>query len=180
MKSTSTPIDKDDVQNILNAAVTDQESYLFLRLLAKTGRRIGEILAITPADIDFKNMEVTTIIQKKKKKESRVIFLDPDTCVLLRHFVEGRNIKKHDLIFNKTQRSYRNAVYRYAKKAGIDKDVCPHSFRHYVITSLRKGGWASEDIIKITGHTSVSSLSTYDHTDVYLVEGNFREAVRDL
>ena len=180
MKSSPTPLDKEEVQRILSAAVTDQESYLFLRLLAKTGRRIGEILAITPADINFAKAEATTIIQKKRKSEKRVIFLDSDTCVLLSQYIQSRGLKKNDKIFNKTQRSYRNAVYRYAKKAGIDKQVMPHSFRHYVITSLRKSGWASEDIIKITGHSSVSSLSTYDHTDVYLVEGNFREAVRDL
>ena len=180
MKSSPTPLDKEEVQRILNAAVTDQESYLFLRLLSKTGRRIGEILAITPADINFAKAEATTIIQKKRKNEKRVIFLDSDTCVLLSQFIQSRDLKKNDKIFSKTERSYRNAVYRYAKKAGIDKQVMPHSFRHYVITSLRKSGWASEDIIKITGHSSVSSLSTYDHTDAYLVEGNFREAVRDL
>jgi integrase len=45
---------KEMVDKILNAAEgTDDEDYLFLLLLARTGRRLGEVLGITPQDIDF-------------------------------------------------------------------------------------------------------------------------------
>ena len=172
-------LSKDDVQAILNAAIADQEGYLFIRLLAKTGRRIGELMQVRVKDIDFTKHEVVTIIEKKKKGATRTMFIDEPTCALLANFIQAKGLKRDDKVFRKTVRAYRNKVYKYAAKAGLEKNVSPHAFRHYVVTSLRKAGWAWEDIALITGHHPLS-VRYYDHTDAYLKEVDFREAAKEL
>ena len=56
---------KDMVDKILNAAESNNdEDWLFLLLLARSGRRLGEILAITPRDINFDEKILWTDIEK--------------------------------------------------------------------------------------------------------------------
>jgi len=56
---------KDMVDKILDAAErSDDEDYLFLLLLARTGRRLGEVLGITPRDIDYAEHILWTDIEK--------------------------------------------------------------------------------------------------------------------
>lgn len=81
---------KEDVARILEASVPYEEAHLFLRLLARTGRRIGEVKRITPRDVDSKNKCLWTHIEKKRKApagERRKIFLDDATLVLLQQYI---------------------------------------------------------------------------------------------
>jgi site-specific recombinase XerD len=51
----------------------------------------------------------------------------------------------------------------YAWKADVIKHVTYHSFRHYVITALISEGWPYDQIQKITGHKSITTLDIYDY-----------------
>lgn len=179
MKSTPTPLTKDEVHKLLDASSTNEENYIFIRLLAKTGRRIGEIYSLNVSDLHLDEKQAYAPVEKKARKQTRVMFLDNDTCLHLRRYITSRGLKKNDSLWSKSIRAYQYAIDSYAKKAGIDKKVMPHSFRHYVVTELRKQGWAWEDIAKITGHHPLS-VRYYDHTDAFLKEGDFREASKEL
>jgi len=179
MKRAPDPISKEEVRAILDAAAGNEEDYLFLRLLAKTGRRIGEIYSLHVKDLALDKREAYAPVEKKKRKQSRVMFLDGDTCLLLNRYITSNKLGKNNRLWKKGYRALQNVPKRYAKKAGINKPVMAHSFRHYVITQLRTQGWSWEDIAKITGH-EVMSVRYYDHTDAYLMEGDFRKAVVEL
>ncbi len=73
---------KDMVDKILDAAErTDDEDYLFLLLLARTGRRLGEILGIAPRDINFEEKILWTNIEKTRIAGSRgMCFIDDNTA----------------------------------------------------------------------------------------------------
>jgi integrase len=50
---------------------SNTEDWLFLMLLARTGRRLGEILEITPRDINFDEKILWTKIEKTRRSGSR-------------------------------------------------------------------------------------------------------------
>jgi len=83
---------------------------------------------------------------------------------LVKRFINKNKLTLEDYMFRKkSYRAIQNAVSSYAKKAGIQKKVMFHSFRHYFITHLLKKGWSHNEIVKVTGHKSISSVSSYDH-----------------
>jgi integrase len=174
------PLTPEEVKQIIDSAVEDDCNYLFLRLLVKTGRRFGEIRAITPKDIDFNNSCLWTNIEKKRKAERRQIFLDETSLILLRKYISRQGIGREERIFKKSDRTLKRLPERYARKAGVAKHVTCHSFRHYVITALISEGWPYDQIQKITGHKSITTLAIYDHAGIKVVEDMFREVLARL
>lgn len=182
---------KEEVAAILEAAKNDDsprvltekknEYYLFLRLAVKTGRRLGELLALKPHDIDFETNRMWTNILKTRSSDSRnLTLLDPETAALLREFISEMGIGDKDRIFRSSRRTYQRLPMRYARKAGLDIRIKFHSFRHYVITSLIRQGWSYEDVQKVSGHKWISSVGVYDHTGIEKVETEFRMAMEEL
>lgn len=174
---------KEDIARILEASVPYEESHLFLRLLARTGRRIGEIKMITPRDVDIKNKCLWTHIEKKRKapaEERRKIFLDDTTLVLLQQYISRNRIGQDEKIIKASDATLKRWPQRFADKAGIDKFVSCHSFRHHLITLLIEDEWSYDEIQRVTGHKSISSIAHYDHAGVGVVEDKFREMLARL
>jgi len=54
-------------------------------------------------------------------------------------------------------------VKRKAKKAGIDKDVHPHTLRHSFATDLYRESKNLRLVQKALGHSSISTTEIYTH-----------------
>ena len=171
---------QNDVRQILAAATSSDEDHLFLLLLAKTGRRIGELLNITARDIDFHDKCIWTDIEKRRTKQRRKMFVDDETLAELRRYISRHSLSNSEKLFQRCKRMYQRLPMRYAEKAGIDKYFSVHGFRAYFITSLIKRGWSYDAIQKLTGHISIASLRAYDHAEIEVVEDRFRAIVNEL
>jgi integrase len=172
----------EDITMILEAAVPYELEHLFLRLLARTGRRMGEIREVTPRDLDIKNKCLWTHIEKRrdKKSERRKIFLDETTLILLQQYISRNRIGLDERIFLASDATLKRWPQRFADKAGLGKAVSCHSFRHHLITHLVEEGWSFDQIQRITGHKSIASLTAYDHAGAGVVEDKFREVLAKI
>ena len=54
-------------------------------------------------------------------------------------------------------------VKRKAKKAGIDKDIHPHTLRHSFATDLYRESKNLRLVQKALGHSSISATEVYTH-----------------
>lgn len=180
VKTKPVSLTKEEVEKIVDCSFTDEHDYLFLRMLRKTGRRLEEIYSITVGDFNPIKKEIMIKVLKRKDDQLRPVFLDDTTSLLLKKYIQTKNLKSNDRIWTKSYRQLQRIPKIYAKKAGIEKNVMCHSFRHYFITELRKKRMSWEDIAKVTGHKNISTLSIYDSTDAYLVEDDVRKYVEDL
>lgn len=167
--------------------------YTFFRLLAFTGLRKGEALALTWKDINFKDktLEVNKtlahghknklIIQEPKTESSnRVITLDDTTLAVLSNWrMEQRSLllrfghnanKPTQLIFSKYERNTfmdlsapRNFFYQLCENNNLEF-IHIHGFRHTHCSLLFESGVPMKDVKERLGHSDIqTTMNIYTH-----------------
>lgn len=159
----------------------------FFRLLAFTGIRRSEALALTWGDIDFKNQllkisktlsigyghKVILSDSPKTEDSERIITLDPKTCTILKQWKHeqaekligfGYNaINPKQLLFNKWEsNSYLNlSAPRNAMtricKKHGLKQIKIHGFRHTHCSLLFEAGVPMKDVKERLGHSNIQT-----------------------
>lgn len=166
---------KGERRAIYNTCETLRDKVL-VRLLWKTGRRIGEILQLKVADINFEDRNILWNIEKKKKKDfKRLKPIDDFTLRLLRYYIKEEQLRPFDCVLYgmnpqtpiSRQRAFQ-IVRRTCQKAGIynvgNKKPHPHHFRHSFAIDIVKRARNASDIRKLQmllEHTSLSTTENY-------------------
>ena len=56
-------------------------------------------------------------------------------------------------------------IKQAAVRAGIDKQISPHTFRHSFATHLLEGGASIRQVQEMLGHESIITTEIYTHLD---------------
>ena len=150
-------------------------SYYAFELLYWCGIRMGEMLALTPADFDFDNMTVTinksyqrinrrdVITDPKTKKSNRVIKMPKHLNDEMQDYLGMLyGTSKNDRMFNITKSYLHHEMDRGAKEANI-KRIRIHDLRHSHVSLLIEMGFSAIAIADRLGHESVEITYRYAH-----------------
>lgn len=139
-----------------------------LALLYSSGMRREELLNLRLVDIDSTRMVIR--ITSGKGNKSRDTLLASKTLKLLRDYYAYACPKPRVYVFESyspgqqySATSITKIVKRAAKKAGVKKNVHPHSLRHAFATHMLEGGSNLKLIQKLLGHSSLRSTMVYLH-----------------
>lgn len=145
-----------------------------LEVLYATGMRNAELRALSVADIG----ERTLWIRAGKGGKDRLVPVGAITWAALSDYVQQarpalatRDGVVHALFLTKSGRSLDtvaviNAVRRAARRAGLKKDLHPHSLRHACATHMLKGGADIRHIQKLLGHASLQTTEIYTKVEI--------------
>ncbi|WP_290586062.1 tyrosine-type recombinase/integrase, partial [Alistipes sp. CAG:268] len=62
-----------------------------------------------------------------------------------------------------------------ARRAGIEKKISPHTFRHSFATHLLEGGASIRQVQELLGHESILTTEIYTHLD----DSHLRQTVEE-
>ena len=126
--------------------------------LASSGIRIGELLKLTVDDIGG---DGSIRVRQGKGNKDRYAFMDDRSRQIYgeyREMLKEKGIKK---LYALTYRQAWNLIKKCAERAGIAKNLHPHSLRHFFITEMGKRGMSDSDLSKFSGHKNVNVLARY-------------------
>lgn len=171
-----------EVDAILNqpARSTQDKRNLWLRdkaileTLYATGMRVSELINLLQPNLLPEEGLVRVL--GKGSKERMVPIGGSALRWIARYQQEVRSLltqrgKSNDVLFLNvrgtalTRMSIWNIVQEYASKAGLTKDVHPHTFRHSFATHLLEGGADLRAVQEMLGHSDISTTQIYTHID---------------
>lgn len=145
-----------------------------LETLYATGMRVSELIGLTQSNLLPE--EGLVRVFGKGSKERIVPIGGSALRWIARYKQETRNRllkrgRSQNILFLNvrgtamTRMSIWNIVQEYTIKAGITKDVHPHTFRHSFATHLLEGGADLRAVQEMLGHTDISTTQIYTHID---------------
>lgn len=180
---------REELKTLLEHAKNDDnpQTYIMLRLLAYTGMRKGEMIALKWSDIDFSKSTISitktladglngAIFQTPKSKSSyRIISIDADTLHMLKEWkikqanyyglkVFSDNYVLLDENSNHVRRDYPNYYfYKLIKKHNLKK-INIHGFRHTHCSLLFESGASIQSVKERLGHSNIqTTMNIYTH-----------------
>jgi Site-specific recombinase XerD len=161
---------------IVNLNLQDELNWDWLILLiAKTGMRFSEVLALTPSDFDFAQQTVsisktwdykknTGFLPTKNKSSVRKLQIDWQTVSqfsrLVKDIPEEAPIFINGKVYNST---VNNILFRHCKKLNIPT-ISIHGLRHTHASLLLFAGVSIASVARRLGHSSMTTTQkTYLH-----------------
>jgi integrase/recombinase XerD len=145
-----------------------------LELLYGCGLRVSELTNLKISNL-FLDIDFIKILGNGDKE--RLVPIGTEAIKFLRMFIEEIRVHiavkpgKEDFVFLNMRGSPISRVMVFliikdlAKKAGINKSISPHTFRHSFATHLIEGGADLRAVQEMLGHESITTTEIYTHLD---------------
>lgn len=149
-----------------------QRNHCIVEVLYGCGLRVSEVITLQISNINFKESYLRVI---GKGAKVRFVPITDYTKNVVQHYIkEVRAFQKikqkyEDTLFlnNRGTEMSRNMVFLIIKelafKAGIKKNISPHTFRHSFATHLLQNGADLRFIQELLGHSSITTTEIYTH-----------------
>jgi integrase/recombinase XerD len=146
-------------------AAADRLKYraLFMAVYA-AGLRVSEVTALRAEDIDSNRM-VLRVCQGKGKKD-RIVMLSPKLLEILREYYRAFRPTATLFFGREKERPLDRgtvllACRRITRRAGLNRRITPHTFRHSFATHLLEAGVDLRTIQAMLGHRSLRTTALY-------------------
>jgi len=143
-----------------------------LELLYASGMRISELVALNMGDVNMEGDYFVRCFGKGRKE--RIIPLYEQVVKTIKEYIDEerpkllRSKKDNALFLNArgdrlTRQGFWQKLKEYAKTAGLDKKISPHTLRHSFATHMLNGGADLRSVQELLGHANISTTQVYTH-----------------
>jgi len=167
---------KEEFSIFIEGIMDKQRSYTAFMVLFWTGMRIGELLALTPSDVDFeeKTIHISKSYQRidgrdiitppKTQKGNRIITVPDFLLADLKDYMDSIYcLENNDRLFPVTKYYMEHEMKRGVKNSGV-KHIRIHDIRHSHCAMLMELGITPLEAAERLGHERVeTTLNTYAH-----------------
>lgn len=166
----------DKILNVIDLSLpTGHRNRAIIELLYGCGLRVSELVNLQLTEV-FYNEGFIRVIGKGDNQ--RLVPLGSKAEEALKWYIEAS--RRHqipdgkansDIIFlsNNGRKLNREMIFMLvkdlAKRAGIQKKISPHTFRHSFATHLVEGGADLRAVQEMLGHQSITTTEIYTHLD---------------
>jgi integrase/recombinase XerD len=165
-----TILSQEEVARLIDAALTPYHRTLLMTLYA-TGVRRAELTHLKVSNVDSKRMVIH--VQGGKGRKDRDVLLSPKLLEELRTHWHRLRRKPSVWLFPGNRHHSGNqpidtkvvwhACKEAAQRAGLQKDVHPHTLRHCFATHLLEAGADLRTIQTLLGHSDLEETTLYLH-----------------
>jgi len=167
--------------------ITGQRNKVMMQLIFNTGLRLSEVINLKWQDIDF--LTDTLMVRQGKGMKDRTLYIKAnnwrgeDDKAALESWRKRQSEAlgaSAEYVFTTTSkgaegkqlqpRYIQDMVTRYAKRAGIKKNISPHTLRHTFASDLYR---RTKDIVTVKnalGHSSITTTMIYVHLNGFDLE----------
>ena len=141
-----------------------------LEVLYSCGLRVSELTSLRLGDLFFGEGYIRVT---GKGDKQRLVPVSGAAREKIQRYLDDRATKTSasDVVFlnNRGTQLTRVMVFtilkQAAQRAGIDKHISPHTFRHSFATHLLEGGASIRQVQEMLGHESILTTEIYTHLD---------------
>ncbi len=142
-----------------------------LELLYASGMRVSELVSLNLGDVNTSDNYVRCF---GKGNKERLVPIYPQAAQVVEEYVTQvrprfvRSDAEQALFLNQrgdrlTRQGLWQILKAYAKEAGLDKQVTPHTLRHSFATHMLSGGADLRSVQELLGHANISTTQIYTH-----------------
>ena len=173
-------LDREEQEALLNQpnpkAPTGLRNLCIMKMMLDAGLRLSEVINLRPKDINFKTGSL--VIQVNGPKEERTLWLGDDSLALLNRWLKIRPDCEYLFCTLKggrlDDRYIREMVKRLSLRAGVIKNIFPHSLRHTFAADLYLKTRNIRIVQEALGHADLSTTMIYAN----LIEEELEEALK--
>ena len=139
-----------------------------LELLYATGIRVSELISLKVSDVNLQNNYIRCV---DGTKERVIPFGSAARAALKVYMTSAREAMIHsdeeDTLFTNcsgqpmSRQGFWKVLKQYAKRAGIETDITPHTLRHSFAAHLVENGADIHAVQEMLGHSDVSTTQIY-------------------
>jgi len=164
-----------EVESLLEAPVVadplGHRDRTMLEVLYATGLRVSELVSLKHNQVNV-NQGVMRVVGKGNRE--RLIPLGDEAVKWLQQFMQGPRVeilleRQTDYLFptrrgdRMTRQAFWHIIKRYSKKAGVEKELSPHTLRHAFATHLLNHGADLRVVQMLLGHSDLSTTQIDTH-----------------
>ncbi|HPW87607.1 MAG TPA: site-specific tyrosine recombinase XerD [Kaistella chaponensis] len=166
----------EDVNRLIAVIKNDTDlgrrNHCMVEVLYGCGLRVSELIDLKISNINFKESYLKV---EGKGDKSRFVPMASFTSKLIKDYIRDIrskykiNKKCEDILFLNSRGSAMSRVIVFiiikelTEKAGINKKISPHTFRHSFATHLLQNGADLRYIQEMLGHSSITTTEIYTH-----------------
>lgn len=164
---------REEIERVLKTVTGTKSAALrdraLLELLYAAGMRVSELVTLRTEDL---HLDEGFIKCRGKGSKERIVPVGRKAAEACREYLKAarpkmKAVTDHAFIGRKGKGLTRQFVWqmlrRYVKRAGIQKNVTPHTIRHSFATHLLEGGADLRIVQELLGHADIATTQIYTH-----------------